>query len=67
MQEDDIVNHLEEDQIIGQSPYFENQGDDQQDVTQQMNMTYVQSTGGLAVGMFDEESNHMSGGFIKGN
>ena len=28
MQEDDIVNHLEEDQIIGQSPYFENQGDD---------------------------------------
>jgi len=29
MQEDDIVNHLEEDQIVGQSPYFENQGDDQ--------------------------------------
>lgn len=29
MQEDDIVNHLEEDQIIGhESPYFENQGDD---------------------------------------
>lgn len=33
-----------------------------------MNMTYIKSSEGLAVGMFDDESNNISGGgFIKGN